>query len=114
KWRSCFEPNHWIHGSSFLFVFPAELILRLRVRKETKNAAGKNPPPDSDPFNVRSFYGNPSGFVYSNFYVGYCLTIGYPLRDLLCMFNSPAPCGFESENTVSISSAHNETLAVAV
>src|SRR6266699_1900887 len=61
---------------------------RWRVRKETKNAAGKNPPPDSDLFNVRSFYGNPSGFVYSNFYVGYRLTIGYRLRDLPCMFNS--------------------------
>ena len=28
-------------------------------------AGAESPPPDSDPFNVRSFYGNPSGFVKS-------------------------------------------------
>jgi hypothetical protein len=26
KWWSCFELNQWIHGSSFLFVFPATWI----------------------------------------------------------------------------------------
>ncbi len=33
-----------------------------------------------------------SSQAQSNFYVGYRLTNGYRLRDLLCMLNSPADC----------------------
>jgi len=32
------------------FLFPATLILRFAGPEETKNLAGKCPPPDSDPF----------------------------------------------------------------
>jgi hypothetical protein len=44
--RCVFELNHGIHGSSF---FPAELILVVAGPEETKDLAGKDPPPDSDP-----------------------------------------------------------------
>ena len=33
-----------------------------------------------------------SSQAQSNFYAGYRLTIGYRLRDPLCIFNSPADC----------------------
>src|SRR4030095_9716710 len=35
------------------FFFPATLIVRLAGPEETKNLAGKCPPPDSDPFRKR-------------------------------------------------------------
>src|SRR4029077_1534898 len=39
KLWSCFELNQWIHGSAFLF--PARLILRLRVRKRRRTWRGE-------------------------------------------------------------------------
>ena len=51
KRQTCgfFELNRRIHGP--FFPFPATLILRFAGPEETKNLAGKCPPPDSDPFN---------------------------------------------------------------
>src|SRR5882724_13182787 len=37
------------------FLFPARLILRLRVRRRRRTQRGKCPPPDSDPFNDAEF-----------------------------------------------------------
>jgi hypothetical protein len=48
NWWSCFELNQWIHGLSFLF--PARLILQLRVRRRRKTQRGKVLRLVSDPF----------------------------------------------------------------
>src|SRR5262249_47994397 len=39
KWWNCFELNQWIHGPSFLF--PARLMVRLRIRRRRRNWRGK-------------------------------------------------------------------------
>jgi hypothetical protein len=38
--------NQWIHGSSFLFFFPAALIELVAGLEEAKNLAGQKPLPD--------------------------------------------------------------------
>src|SRR5439155_894856 len=50
-----FKLDHWIHGSSFLFLFPAELLSGIAGPEGAKNLAGKCPPPDSDPFDDAEF-----------------------------------------------------------
>ncbi|OLA95987.1 MAG: hypothetical protein AUH19_08755 [Verrucomicrobia bacterium 13_2_20CM_55_10] len=47
--------DHRIHGSSFLFLFPAELLSGIAGPEGAKNLAGKCPPPDSDPFDDAEF-----------------------------------------------------------
>jgi hypothetical protein len=49
KWQNCgFGLNQWIHV--FIFLFPAELLLWNRGSGRDEEPAGKDPPPDSDPF----------------------------------------------------------------
>jgi hypothetical protein len=50
--------------SWFFLSVPRRVDSAIAGLEEAKNPSGEEcPPPDSDPFNVRSFYGHPSRFV---------------------------------------------------
>jgi hypothetical protein len=46
--------NQWIHGN-ISFLFPRRILSGIAGPEETKNPAGKSPPPDSDPFSDAEF-----------------------------------------------------------